>query len=343
LSDEKSSESIPSQPARFTDLLEGALEQLKHGTRRPIIITGPIGSGKTTAAHRLAVALEKRGHKVGGIVAPRVMNGDETVGYTVVDLSSGEEHRFAGSVPPGVRAGRFFVSEEGLAFAEHAISNGEAKDIAFVDEVGRMELAGKGHARSIRRLLAAKAVPVLTIRDEFLREALERFSLTDPLIFRVNLPLEKRKNDRSVGSARSLWEIVDSIRFPLLITKGRDGFPRARPMRLTEREGSSFWFATSSGSEKMKEIEVDPRVGLLFVDTQRFNYAIIRGRARPVSDPDRKRKLWNEEWREDWPEGPADPDYVLLLIEGKNGSYHRGLTGESGEVALGSDDDPRLE
>jgi len=97
-------------------------------------------------------------------------------------------------------------------------------------------------------------------------------------------------------------------------------------MRLLEREGTSFWFATSAGSAKVEEIEADPRVGLLFVDTERFNYVIIRGRARLVSDPDRKMALWDEEWREDWPGGPVDSDYALLSIEGEGGSYHRGLT-----------------
>jgi len=317
LSDEKSSERIPSHPARFTDLLEGVLEQLKHGTKRPIIITGPIGSGKTTAAHRLATALEKLGYKIGGIVAIRMMDRDETTGYTILDLSSKGEHHLASSVPPGIPVGRFFVSEEALAFAEHALSNGETKEIAFVDEVGRMELAGKGYARSIRRLLAAKAIPVLAIRDLFLNEAIERFSLKDPAIFRVNLSLEKRRSERSIGSAQILWEIVDSIRFPLLVTNREDGFPHARPMRLIKRDGGSFWLAASRGSRKVKEISADPKVTLVFADGQRFNYAAVRGEAELITDPERKEELWEEEWREDWPEG----------------------TGESGEVALSRPDE----
>jgi len=31
------------------------------------------------------------------------------------------------------------------------------------------------------------------------------------------------------------WEIVDGIGFPIFVTNGKDGFPRARPMSLLLR------------------------------------------------------------------------------------------------------------
>jgi len=321
------------EPVRSIELLSAVLASL-YGERSPVIITGPIGAGKTTAALRLAAALKVRGVNVGGIVAPRLTDRGKTVGYRIVDLSNGAEHRFASLKPPGIPVGRFFVDGGGLDFARQALSRAERMEVAFVDEVGRMELRGDGHAGAIRRLLAADALPVLTVRDEFLDRAITAFSLERASVFRVSLPLEKRRNEPKSGTEEALWKIVDTIGFPILITKGKDGFPHVRPMRLLEREGTSFWFATSAGSAKVEEIEADPRVGLLFVDTQRFNYAIVRGNARLVRDPDREVRLWEEDWCEDWPEGPTDPDYSLLLIEGREGSYHRGLTGESGEVTL---------
>ena len=31
------------------------------------------------------------------------------------------------------------------------------------------------------------------------------------------------------------WEIVEGVRFPIFVTNGKDGFPRARPMSLLLR------------------------------------------------------------------------------------------------------------
>lgn len=33
------------------------------------------------------------------------------------------------------------------------------------------------------------------------------------------------------------WRIVDSVKFPLLVTNGEDGHLWGRPMHLVEREG----------------------------------------------------------------------------------------------------------
>ena len=197
MSEERSSGGIG---AEFTDLLNCALDELERGTRRPIVITGPIGAGKTGLARRLAESLKERGLRVGGIVAERSMERGETVGYTLVDLSSGKERRFASSTPPGIPVGRFFISDEGLAFAKEALAKAEGMDVAFLDEVGRMELSGEGHAGPLRRLLSSESLLVMTVRDSFLKLAIERFSLDRPLLFPIGpaAPLE-RGADRAVG------------------------------------------------------------------------------------------------------------------------------------------------
>ena len=42
--------------------------------------------------------------------------------------------------------------------------------------------------------------------------------------------------------------------------------------------------------------------------------------------------MWRNEWTDDWPEGPSDPDYVLIRVDGIRGHFLRGYTGESGEI-----------
>jgi general stress protein 26 len=130
------------------------------------------------------------------------------------------------------------------------------------------------------------------------------------------------------------WQIVDSVEFPLLITTGLDGFPQVRPMTLLLRDGATAWFATSRRSAKVAQVTRDARVTVLFASTERFNYATLFGRAEIVDDAERRRTFWRETWRDDWPAGPQDEDYVLLKVVGERGAYYHGQTGETGGAVL---------
>lgn len=40
--------------------------------------------------------------------------------------------------------------------------------------------------------------------------------------------------------AERFWRVVDSVKFPLLVINGEDGYPWARPMHLVDREGGTL-------------------------------------------------------------------------------------------------------
>lgn len=133
-----------------------------------IILCGEVGAGKTHSAEYLAAILKKRGFAVGGVLSPRVVQDGETVGYMARDLATGEERPFARVVPPGLPVGRFFIVAEGLIFARSAVEQAIATaQVVFVDEVGRLELAGDGLASAVRALLNSQALPVLLVRSTF--------------------------------------------------------------------------------------------------------------------------------------------------------------------------------
>jgi nucleoside-triphosphatase THEP1/general stress protein 26 len=306
--------------------------RLRATPRAAVVLAGGIAAGKTRTAKRVAEHLRDRGVSVGGILAPRRLEGDVTVGYSVVDLKTGEERGFAESTPPGRPVGRFFVRPEALRFARAAVHRAaEECDVVFVDEVGRWELDGGGHAESVRELAASGAVAVLLVREAFVDDVIATFGLQGADVFR----LAPRRPDRAAGPlAETLWSMVDGIEFPLFVTLGSDGFPQSRPMDLVLREGRTLWFATSRASRKVQQIGEHPEVTVLFVDTDRFNYAAFHGIARLVEDPERRARLWHEPWRDDWPQGPEDPDYILVRVDGIRGHVLRGPGEESGEIDL---------
>ena len=300
--------------------------------RTPVLLAGGIAAGKTRTAEEVAKHLQNWGISVGGILAPRRLQGDVTVGYNVVDLETHEERSFAEPTPPGRPVGRFFVRPEALRFARDAIHRAiDTCDVVFVDEVGRWELDGGGHAESVRELVASSAVPVLLVREAFVEHVIASFDLRGAEVFHI----AARRPDRPPGSlAGTFWTIVDATQFPLLVTLGEDGFPDSRPMDLVERDGRTLWFPTSLTSRKVREIGAHLKVTVLFVDTDRFHYAVFQGIAHIVDDPERRARVWREEWRDDWPQGPRDPDYILLRVDGVRGHVLRGPAEESGEIDL---------
>lgn len=324
----------PRRTPPLKDLLERVLGQLEGSEPvRPVFLVGGIGAGKTATGLRLLSLLRQSGIRVGGFLAPRLMEEDETVGYSLIDLATNATHPFAGLDPGGVPAGRFHLSVEGLAIADRAVTAAlDAASVVMIDEVGRLELGGGGHAPAVRRLLASDVLSILLVRDENVDDVMRTFNVADPIVFHARDAL-----DASVAGpagVQTFWEIVDSLPYPLLVTLCQDGYPQSRPMHLVDRDDGTLWFATSRASRKVAQIEADPRVTVLFVDSSRFNYASIHGEARVVTDPDRETSLWQDDWRDDWPEGPADPDYVLLRVDGVRGHYLRGSTGEKGTIDL---------
>jgi len=318
--------------APVVELIRQQME--KQRKKQPILLVGGIGSGKTAAGLRLLSLLRSYGIAVGGILAPRILKGEETVGYSVIDLSTNATHPFAGLEPSDVQIGKFYLSQAGLDLAERVIHNAlNERPVVFIDEVGRLELSGGGHAPAIRQLLQSSSVPVLLVRDTLVEQAVRVFDIANPFIFHAS---EMRDSEEMVpGGAQTFWQIVDSIPYPLLVTIcSANGFPQSRPMHLIDHDGQTIWFATSRASNKVKQIEADSHVTVLFVDSARYNYAAFHGRASIVDDADREKTLWRNDWEDDWPEGPSDPDYVLIRVDGTRGHFLRGHTGESGEIEL---------
>ncbi len=162
------------------------MEELAKRKRRCVIVYGHIGSGKTLFAGQLATALDKQGVKVGGIVSPRILDEGKTVGYRVQDIETSEEQLLATLHPLGIPIGKFYLSEKVLGFAQVAIERAASTaQVVILDEVGRLELEGEGHANALRILLQSEAIAVLFIRTMFVEPVTEKFGIDDYLAFHV--------------------------------------------------------------------------------------------------------------------------------------------------------------
>ncbi|MBN1858184.1 DUF2478 domain-containing protein [Candidatus Bipolaricaulota bacterium] len=145
-----------------------------------ILVTGGISEGKTSAVRFLADELLRSGIGVGGILAARIQdrNGLRTVGYDLEIIGSGKRIPLAAEAPPGQQVGRFFLRVNALQEAKTVLRRAAiSKAVVILDEVGRLELSGQGHAAALESVLVGSALPVLVVRRPFVEAIRNRFGL----------------------------------------------------------------------------------------------------------------------------------------------------------------------
>jgi len=131
-----------------------------------------------------------------------------------------------------------------------------------------------------------------------------------------------------MNSRERLHDLLAGFSHAMLVTRNLGGMLRARPMALAEiDEGGSVWFATSRDSAKVEEVEADAEVCVAFQDSGR--YISLTGTARLVDDRAKLAGVWQESWRVWYPQGPGDPNLVLLAVDAHIGEYwdNRGFNG----------------
>ena len=111
--------------------------------------------------------------------------------------------------------------------------------------------------------------------------------------------------------------------------------PRLRPMTLV-RYGASFFFATGSEANKVKQLESNPQVEIILQWKEEPNNGYIRldGKAvretnkETVADLYERFEYLNKLWK-----GPDDPTLVVYRVEARNYDYMK--PGEWASIKIG--------
>ena len=156
----------------------------------PILLSGPVGSGKTTLCWRSVVVARERGIQVSGVLTPALVEGNRKVGIRAVDLRSGEERLLARNDRDlgGTRVGQYAFDDRTLdwmaSLCEDALTGGTLTSgaLVFVDEIGRLELnRGRGLARLIPLFCQLRnGHTVVLVRDTLLDHLVARIQPVVP-------------------------------------------------------------------------------------------------------------------------------------------------------------------
>jgi nucleoside-triphosphatase THEP1 len=171
------------------------------------ILTGEQGEGKTTLLLSIIHELRNHGVAMGGIVAPCVMLDGKRVGYDVEDIRTQRRQTLCriDSQGSGVTAGPFTFLPEAIGFGRAALSPGTLNGcrVICVDEIGPLELSGKGWGPIIPDLLRRKqCCVVLVVRRSHVDRVVQRWQITPLSVWDA----KDAKTEGAVDEIRTMLE-----------------------------------------------------------------------------------------------------------------------------------------
>jgi len=132
---------------------------------RPVfIISGTIGSGKTTHLIEILQLLKDSGSKLSGIIAHGLVDEDVRTGFDIEDINSGEKVplcRLEKMNDHAEQTGQFSFSKAGIEFGKKALE--KECDLLVIDEIGPLELSGGGWADQMH---TSSTPLLLVVREE---------------------------------------------------------------------------------------------------------------------------------------------------------------------------------
>lgn len=114
--------------------------------------------------------------------------------------------------------------------------------------------------------------------------------------------------------------LLKKFRIAMLTTLDRDGALISRPMAVQEAEfDGDLWFFAERGSRQVEQLRVNPHVGVAMSSNEAW--VSVSGQAEVVEDSAKAHELWNAAVEAWFPNGPDDPDVVLLKVHAKGAEY----------------------
>ena len=144
-----------------------------------LILTGPRGSGKTSACRALVEQVRARGGRASGVLCPARFAGGAKTGIDVLDLGSGRRRRLAvRRRDQGGVTGAWSFDRQAFRWANEALrATPHEGDLLVIDELGPLELVHEEGFTAAAGVIAggSHALTVIVVRPELIGTAGERW------------------------------------------------------------------------------------------------------------------------------------------------------------------------
>jgi nucleoside-triphosphatase THEP1 len=154
------------------------------------VVKGKIGSGKTTVVKELIENLKRKNIRIGGIYTQKIFENEERIGYDVVDAKTNTAEIFLriNHCETCKKIGIFSIFSDGVKKGKESLHPEKTADdqLVVIDEVGMLELNGKGWAKQLNNLIqSGKNHLLIAVRDEFSEEVLKKWNIQHATVFEV--------------------------------------------------------------------------------------------------------------------------------------------------------------
>jgi general stress protein 26 len=145
-------------------------------------------------------------------------------------------------------------------------------------------------------------------------------------------PTERPEPESSDDRARRrAVEIAQDARSCMVTSTAPDGALHARPMTPQQvTDDLEAWFFISRSSEHAADLVARPRVNLSFQGSG--DWLSVAGKAAIVDDRRLAEEMWNPVVDAWFPDGPGDPDVVLLRVAAESAEYWKAPGGRVASV-----------
>ncbi|GAB3355698.1 pyridoxamine 5'-phosphate oxidase family protein [Modestobacter lapidis] len=124
----------------------------------------------------------------------------------------------------------------------------------------------------------------------------------------------------TTDDTRKVAELLKDERVGMFTTTSPDGTLVSRPMSMQEVEfDGDLWFFASRTSRKVAHLTTDPQVNVATAGSS--SWVSLTGHALVVDDLATKKELWNSVVEAWFPDGPEDPDVVLIRVSAASAEY----------------------
>jgi general stress protein 26 len=134
----------------------------------------------------------------------------------------------------------------------------------------------------------------------------------------VDHPVTTRRD--AIPEIAKLLKGIDLCQFA---TRGQNGELHARPMSnngQVEFDGTSWFFAPGDG-RLADELRADPSAVTAYRAGEGYSFVSVSGRVTIVEDVEEKKQRWMPELDRWFPDGPEDPNVLLLRLEAEHAEW----------------------
>ena len=117
-----------------------------------------------------------------------------------------------------------------------------------------------------------------------------------------------------------LVELAKDSRFVMLTTTDGDGHLVSRPMSRQEVDlDADLWFIATRDSRKVAHLRANPTAAVTVTGSS--SWVSLAGTAEVVDDTAKLEEMWST-FAEAWiPEGPQDPNAILIRFDAESAEY----------------------